>query len=526
MKTDKIFSFWKRLLQVLLQIALLPLSALFSVLGGWVFWFNATILVIGIIEGEFDASYFLMNLITSAMASCITVPIATALLIPIESLKKKSYFIDAEEGTTYTYQAEVSHDIYNKYGDVVGTYKTTETKEGYNLSSGEKKNVKKFILLSIVALPCRIISLIASIVACFTDKFFVSIKPVVGIGEYNRFLHTYFDIIKLKDKETQKNEIKNSKSDVFTNTALLIMISLFFILWSVRMITDPLLAFEHLHFGWVIAIYTVAFIVSMILVFCVLDYLHQRIILIVSTVVCLVLMIVGMATTDAKTITISSAQEFDLILNLPKASSCHYVLTSDIDFEGKSSKAYGSIEKFTGILDGNGHYIKNMNISKPETNVVSESSSINMGLVLYNCGEIKNLGFKNCTIEAFVSSHAVNTFGIIAGKNEGVIDNCTFVDTYAKCYHRHLYGMFGIIKCEDAFGYVVGANNSMKDVYTTSEDVGEVTNIKIYFETENKEFLSKYSHTEFEEREIYVINDFSSSENMSVVDRIGFLNNP
>ena len=244
----------------------------------------------------------------------------------------------------------------------------------------------------------------------------------------------------------------------------------------------------------------------------------------------LILMIVGMATMDSRIIKISSAEEFNAIAHLPKASKCSYVLTANIDFEGKSSKAYGKIKEFTGVLDGNGYYIKNLNVSKESIKYRGAKESGTkpelMGLVLYNYGEFKNLGFQNCTFESFLSGKDTNSFGILAGQNAGQIDNCVFIDTYIKYYHKHDYysKKYDVLNCVDDFGYIVGRNAiGDRAQYSSTRISGEITNIEVRFETENQEFLSQIPKADYNKEDMFVITNIVGNKNISTVDRIGFL---
>lgn len=334
-----------------------------------------------------------------------------------------------------------------------------------------------------------------------------------------------------REKAARQQERKDRiVSTICTLIVLTPMVML--LLWANQMRTAPLSAFEHIHFGWVIAIFIVAFVLYILVM---LYYFgsakpFRGILMLLGSVGFVVLMIVGMTTTDARIIEISSAGEFDAITNLPKASKCSYVLTTDIDFEGKSSKAYGKIKTFTGVFDGNGYYIKNLSVSKESVSYrgANESGATPelMGLVLYNRGEIKNLGFKNCTFEAFISGENTNSFGILAGQNAGQIDNCVFVDTYIKCYHQHDYysKKYNVLNCDDDFGYIVGRNAiGDRAAYSNTRVYGKITNVDVRFEVENQEFLSKTPSGNYDSEDMYIINDIFGDENISVVDEIGFL---
>ena len=69
----------------------------------------------------------------------------------------------------------------------VGSYTTTETKEGYDFSDDERENIERCILISIVAIPCRIISLIASIMRCLKLGRFIR-RCLFVIPQLPRFI--------------------------------------------------------------------------------------------------------------------------------------------------------------------------------------------------------------------------------------------------------------------------------------------------------------------------------------------------
>lgn len=335
---------------------------------------------------------------------------------------------------------------------------------------------------------------------------------------------------KARQEKEARRQARNERNKQIGITLAVISPVLLLLIWAYVMLKSPLIAFKHIHFGWAIAIYVVAFlacIASAIFLFG--EHKHRKVLLSLGSIVFLVLMIVGMTSTDSQIIEISSVREFETIVNIPKAAKCHYLLTNDIDFEGNSSETYGSIKTFNGVFDGNGYYIKNLNVSKESVSYrgANESGATPelMGFVLYNRGEIKNLGFENCTFEAFVSGENTNSFGILAGQNAGQIDNCVFIDTYIKCYHHHDYysKKYNVLNCDDDFGYIVGRNAiGDRATYSNTRVYGKITNIEVRFETENQEFLSKSPSGNYDNDNIYILNKISGDENISVIDEIGF----
>lgn len=117
--------------------------------------------------------------------------------------------------------------------------------------------------------------------------------------------------------------------------------------------------------------------------------------------------------------------------NIRNNLSGNYILMNDIDFStddfsevgqfynsGKGWNSIGNNETpFTGIFDGNGYCINDLNISGGIT------ESLYVGLFGYNKGTIKNIVTVSGQIDI---THASNTVyvGMVAGYSEGRIENC------------------------------------------------------------------------------------------------------
>ncbi len=145
-----------------------------------------------------------IGFIPALISAMLVTPFASIGIMVIDSFKKRESDYGFGGGDSYTYEETVSHDIRTIDGTVIGTYETTETREGYHMSGGDYLAILKFLLNSIVALPCRVISLIVAIVSCFTDKFFVMVRRPKIEYKYNKFLHNYFDIVIKKRKRRSK----------------------------------------------------------------------------------------------------------------------------------------------------------------------------------------------------------------------------------------------------------------------------------------------------------------------------------
>ena len=133
-------------------------------------------------------------------------------------------------------------------------------------------------------------------------------------------------------------------------------------------------------------------------------------------------------------ISISTIEEFYTIADDMNA---HYKLTADLDFNDYVNKNDGdkntysylgsSTKPFKGVLDGDGHTIKNIN------NFAFPSSAYYFGLfatIEYE-GVVKNLNFQNikfstANAEGTLVTKSIEYIGIVAGYNEGTIENVTF----------------------------------------------------------------------------------------------------
>ncbi len=107
-------------------------------------------------------------------------------------------------------------------------------------------------------------------------------------------------------------------------------------------------------------------------------------------------------------VAISSVSEFK---NIANNLNGYYYLTADIDFEGMEVASFGSEETaFTGVLDGNGHKLLNLQTTK--------------GIFANLKGTVCNLYVDNITNYSEFVSTTVYAVGSIAYINNGTIQNC------------------------------------------------------------------------------------------------------
>lgn len=116
---------------------------------------------------------------------------------------------------------------------------------------------------------------------------------------------------------------------------------------------------------------------------------------------------------------IYTAQDLNNIRNNLKSN---YILMNDIDLSswGNWTPIGNEENSFSGIFDGNGYLIKNMNINFSNSNYVGLFYSMGSG------ASIKNVGMSNVMIDVSLSSDNLNCIGSIVGcaASDVLIDNC------------------------------------------------------------------------------------------------------
>ena len=159
--------------------------------------------------------------------------------------------------------------------------------------------------------------------------------------------------------------------------------------------------------------------------------------------------------------------------------TAYYVLKNDIDFaeyvDDKGVSKYQSLgsssKPFRGTLDGNGYTVRNI------SNVVYSSNSYYYGLfasIDYQ-GAVKNVTFENITFSSKgaddkLVAKSIEYLGIVAGYNEGIIENVTLKNVNIE---------YGISRSIIYVGLVSGVNDG------TIENVKVEGNLKIESTTSN-----------------------------------------
>ncbi len=166
---------------------------------------------------------------------------------------------------------------------------------------------------------------------------------------------------------------------------------------------------------------------------------------------------------------IGSVEEFlnykEQIKTKPELLSKTLILTADLDFGGRTMTSVGSHYlglDFSGVLNGNGHKISNLNIDrndfsgkyfdedtgveKPDETVYPfHTSRYNVGLFSYVSGVVTNVCFENVRVASyFTGDYEINGevrhydndviggfVGVVAGTLSGSVTNCEFIDCSA-----------------------------------------------------------------------------------------------
>lgn len=141
------------------------------------------------------------------------------------------------------------------------------------------------------------------------------------------------------------------------------------------------------------------------------------------------------------------------------------ILMDDIDYNDKEWTTIGtgntSIESYSGTFDGGGHTIRNIKIKNDATYYNGLFGRIAGG------GTVKNLTVENASL----TTSGTKNYGIIAGRNDGTIENCvvsscriTGNSGYVGCFSSENRGRISRCRVDDAkvscysFGGIVWMN--------------------------------------------------------------------
>ena len=131
---------------------------------------------------------------------------------------------------------------------------------------------------------------------------------------------------------------------------------------------------------------------------------------------------------------IANAEDLMLLGENPEDYDKHFIMIDDIDLDPNllGRKVFdraiiGSslFAPFTGVFDGNGHVISNLNIQHNGQGILF-NAPIDFGLFgqLQSEAEVKNLGVADVNINISISDNDYYKVGGIAGRNNGNVIQC------------------------------------------------------------------------------------------------------
>ena len=143
---------------------------------------------------------------------------------------------------------------------------------------------------------------------------------------------------------------------------------------------------------------------------------------------------------------ISSLKDLDLIRENPNDS---FKLLNHIDLSDK--EFFNPIERFNGVLDGNGYEIRNLTI---KDNTLFEGY-VGFFKIINSSGLIKNLTIRNVFI------HSGHTVGSLASTNCGKVMNCKVIGENNICGGDYVGGLIGYNRDN---GYIENVYISIKSL--------------------------------------------------------------
>ena len=264
---------------------------------------------------------------------------------------------------------------------------------------------------------------------------------------------------------------------------------------GVTLFIKPILVYKLVSYGWVIAAFIVIPIVT-ILISILLNstYLIEEKtfkILLLTSLLCIPIMIFGVAFSRNRTYEIYTAADMRAFSNAPNNYKTVFVLQNDIDFDGEDVSWFGKQDEFDGVFEGGGYTLSNIHC---ETDAEYFSSDVwagedrySFGFANVNNGIIKNLNFKNCSfiVNCFVGDEFSDGYlGVVAGFNSSTakVYNCTLADCYVK-YYRYSYtsgsGWWSETNTQTiTAGYIVGSySGGEKSKFEPNSNVVTMTGI-------------------------------------------------
>ncbi|MBQ8725854.1 MAG: toll/interleukin-1 receptor domain-containing protein [Clostridia bacterium] len=144
---------------------------------------------------------------------------------------------------------------------------------------------------------------------------------------------------------------------------------------------------------------------------------------------------IGMFTAGHRSYHLTTANDLNLLANLPSANTADYILENDIDFEGNEFGAFGKMGEFEGTFDGQGYVISNFVVNAQIGEVSDSYQGVNkysFGFITsITSGEIKDVTFDSCVVKIDYQREEQRSYiGFVTGVNGGSIANCHVIDCY------------------------------------------------------------------------------------------------
>jgi hypothetical protein len=173
-----------------------------------------------------------------------------------------------------------------------------------------------------------------------------------------------------------------------------------------------------------------------------------------------------------------SAQAVYTLSKISEASTENYLLVSDVDLNGET---WTPISTFSGIFDGDGHKISNINTSK--NSGVSGGKAYSGGFIQINSGTIKSVVFENITVNTSITQYTNDNryfyVGGVVGYNSGTVNNIVVYSSSVYGELLHQYDQNGAPNQFVFVGGLLGYNtNCLTNCYVEGTTVSGFVNAK------------------------------------------------
>lgn len=315
----------------------------------------------------------------------------------------------------------VNSDLNDKYKELLGDKKGTPYKEhiqvsDFSIFKDKYRQYKKRL-----------------------DDEKYSFNRAVDTVNQNKLAREQAERDRIRNAQLRKEENKRKRKRAISKTLLLTSVIYLFLIPALYLIA-PQILFKYIHFGWLLLGAVVSLIVSRISLKkrekndwdYSKDKAFYKRIRRLSFYIPIVVIVIASFTIGSRTFNLSTPADFNLLGNMPFAGTADYVVTQDIDFEGKDMKGWGKMGEFSGTFEGNNHTLSNISIDR---NIKLGNLEGDYGLVGYiKGGTVKNLSIKDSNVNLTYDGMVIpDSIGIIAGKvyeyYGSSIENCQVYDT-------------------------------------------------------------------------------------------------